>query len=58
MKKFSIQWSEEVRYNCEVTIEAKSEEEALQKWKDGDYEKHNRDEADCTVDEEPMICEL
>lgn len=36
MKKFYLSWTES--YTAEAIIEAETEEDALQKWEDGDFE--------------------
>jgi hypothetical protein len=43
-KRYCIQWSEEVSYNSSTWIVAESEEEALKKWKNGEWEESERDE--------------
>lgn len=38
MKKYRVRWDREVRMTCSVCIEAESEQEALVKWEDGEFE--------------------
>lgn len=45
MKKFLIEWTEEVTNNCCVEIEAKSEKQAIDMWNNGEFEDYERDEA-------------
>lgn len=60
MKSFVIQYSKVVRLNCTVFIDAESEEEALKKCKDGDYEHDHYDESEVSVisEDEPNIEEV
>jgi hypothetical protein len=37
-KRFCITWREIVKFDSSIWIEAESEEEALQKWRNGEYE--------------------
>ena len=44
MKKFEVLFEEEVIYMCSVEIEANSKKEALEKFYDGEYDEHSREE--------------
>lgn len=44
-KRYCIQWTEVVTYNSSVWIEAESEKEALDKWREGKFDDWERDES-------------
>jgi hypothetical protein len=50
MKKFEVLFEEEVIYMCSVEIEANSKKEALEKFYDGEYDEHSREEFSNSID--------